>query len=61
MVIYLKINNSTCGVCEACIDVCPHGIIEKKGYKVIINEGCTDCGECEEVCPVGAIEYEEDE
>ena len=55
----LKINTSECGVCELCIEVCPLGAIEKKGYKVVIHEKCDDCGECVEVCPLGCIIYDE--
>jgi Fe-S-cluster-containing hydrogenase component 2 len=57
----MEINNSECGICESCIEVCPLGIIKKKGYKVVIQEECDKCGECIEVCPVGAIQIEDDE
>ncbi|MCL2156479.1 MAG: 4Fe-4S binding protein [Methanobrevibacter sp.] len=57
----MKINISDCGICESCIEVCPQGIIKKKGYKVVIQEGCDECGECMEVCPVGAIQSEDKE
>ena len=56
----MKINNSECGICESCIEVCPRGMIKKRAYKVIIQEGCDECGECIEVCPVGAIQNEKD-
>jgi len=56
----LKINASECGVCELCIESCPLGLIEKKGYKMIIREGCDNCGECVEVCPLGCIIPDED-
>ena len=51
----MKINTSECGVCELCIEACPLGAIEKKGYKIVIHEECDDCGECVEVCPLGCI------
>lgn len=57
----MKINSSECGICESCINVCPLGIIEKKGYKIVVHEGCDKCGECMEVCPVGAIQIQEDD
>ena len=57
----MKIDSSECGICESCIKVCPIGIIEKKGYRIVVHEGCDKCGECMEVCPVGAIQIEDDE
>ena len=55
----LKIDASECGVCDACADVCPLGVIKKKAYKMIVEEGCDNCGECLEVCPVGCITLDE--
>ena len=49
-----------CGVCEKCIPYCPLGLIEKKGYTMIINDGCDNCGECIDECPLGAI-YDDEE
>ncbi|RBQ23358.1 hypothetical protein ALNOE001_09210 [Candidatus Methanobinarius endosymbioticus] len=50
----LKINMSECGVCEACVEVCPLRII-KKDTKIIIAEGCDNYGECLKVCPTGCM------
>ena len=55
----MKIDSSECGICESCIEACPQGIIEKKGYKIVVNDGCDECGECIEVCPVGAIQIQD--
>jgi len=55
----LKIDKSECGVCEACVDVCPLGLIKKKAYKMIVEDGCDNCGECLEICPVGCITLDE--
>jgi len=55
----LKIDKSECGVCEACVDVCPLGLIKKKAYKMVVADGCDNCGECLEVCPVGCITLDE--
>ncbi len=54
----IVIDLDECGVCEKCIHVCPKGLIEKKGYTMIIKDGCDDCGICLDMCPLGAI-YEE--
>ena len=54
----IRIDQDDCGVCEKCIPYCPKGLIEKKGYTMIIKDGCDDCGICLDACPLGAI-YEE--
>ncbi len=54
----IVIDLDECGVCEKCIPICPKGLIEKKGYTMIIKDGCDDCGICLDICPLGAI-YEE--
>lgn len=56
----MKIDITECGVCEACIDVCPLGLIKKKGYKMTVKKGCDKCGECLEVCPTECIILDED-
>lgn len=54
----IVIDLDECGVCEKCIPTCPKGLIEKRGYTMIIKDGCDDCGICIDMCPLGAI-YEE--
>ncbi|MDR1819967.1 MAG: 4Fe-4S binding protein [Methanobrevibacter sp.] len=54
----MQIDEVNCGKCGVCIDVCPLGVIEKQGFKIIIKDGCNNCGMCLEVCPMDVI-YEE--
>ena len=56
----IVIDLDDCGVCEKCIPYCPKGLIEKKGYTMIINDGCDNCGLCIDECPLGAI-YDDEE
>ena len=55
----MEIEEEMCGVCEKCIPVCPHGLIERIGYSMKVKEGCVNCGECYNVCPLGAIFLDE--
>ena len=54
----MRIEPSKCAVCGDCVDMCPLGIIEKQGMKMVVKEGCIECGDCVDVCPVDAIELE---
>jgi NAD-dependent dihydropyrimidine dehydrogenase PreA subunit len=56
----LIIKTHECGICGACVDVCPLGLIEKQGLKIIIHEGCNECGACVDSCPLGAIYYDDE-
>ncbi|KZX11582.1 4Fe-4S dicluster domain-containing protein [Methanobrevibacter filiformis] len=56
----MRIEQSECAVCGACVDICPLNVIERQGYKIVIQEGCSDCGDCFEVCPVSAIHFNDD-
>jgi ferredoxin len=53
----LSICTSTCTGCGACIDVCPHGVIELRGKKAAIRDRglCMECGACARNCPAKAI------
>ena len=57
----IRIDHDDCGVCEKCIPYCPKGLIEKKGYTMVIHDGCDNCGECIDECPLGAIYDDEEE
>jgi ferredoxin len=53
----LSIRDESCTGCGACIDVCPHGVIElRSGRAAIRDRGlCMECGACARNCPFDAI------
>jgi len=56
----VKINNSKCEVCYACVRACPVKAIvveANEEYPKIINKKCIGCGDCIEVCSPLAIDY----
>ena len=56
----LRIEPSECAICGDCIDVCPLGLIERQGWKMVVHEGCTNCGDCADICPVEAIHLDDE-
>jgi pyruvate kinase len=57
----ILLDTSVCGVCQNCIQTCPHGIWERNevGGTTINKDNVKDCTmdmECVRVCPTGAIE-----
>ncbi|MBP2047011.1 4Fe-4S binding protein [Methanobacterium aggregans] len=44
-----------CGLCGACVVVCPSNLLELGENGIAVNGGCAECGNCSEVCPLGAI------
>ena len=55
----IKVDESLCITCDACIRTCPGGLITR-GERVPVPtenswELCIDCGHCVAVCPTGAI------
>ncbi|MCX7022621.1 MAG: electron transfer flavoprotein subunit alpha [bacterium] len=52
---YLRISETLCIGCAACVKVCPFGALEMAEELARVNERCTDCGACVESCPVEAI------
>jgi ferredoxin len=54
----MKVDDSLCIRCGACVSVCPLDAIEATDTRVWSNERCTDCKICEKVCPLGAIVFE---
>ena len=46
-----------CTGCGDCVQVCPQGVLELLGERVVLArpEECAFCGDCESFCPEGAI------
>lgn len=54
----IKVDETLCIQCGACVRACPGGLITKKDFPVPIEGGwdhCIDCGHCVGVCPTGAM------
>ena len=54
----IKVDESLCIHCGACIRTCPAGLITKMDFPIPIEIGwdkCIDCGHCVAVCPTGAM------
>ena len=54
----IKVDESLCIHCGACIRTCPAGLITKMDFPAPIEIGwdkCIDCGHCVAVCPTGAM------
>lgn len=42
--------------CSRCIDICPHGAVNRAGNLTIDHKRCRGCLLCTTVCPAGALE-----
>ena len=53
----LSLDEKKCIGCNACIEVCPHGVFAMQENKAVIAEKdlCMECGACAKNCPRGAI------
>ncbi|HOX11279.1 MAG TPA: mercury methylation ferredoxin HgcB [Spirochaetia bacterium] len=53
----LRLDPDACVGCEACVDVCPHGVfLVEEGKARIANRGaCMECGACALNCPAAAL------
>jgi ferredoxin len=54
----IRVNQTLCVGCGACIDECPNGAISLSGDVATVSPAlCDDCGACVEVCPNGALSW----
>lgn len=46
-----------CTGCGACLEVCPHGVLEIADAKAVIvdKDACMECGACAMNCPFDAV------
>jgi ferredoxin len=53
----LSVCDKSCVGCGACLEVCPHGVLElKDGVATVAKRSlCMECGACARNCPAGAI------
>ncbi len=56
-VVTLEFFPERCTGCRRCIEVCPRGVFEMYGMKVVVEEkdNCIECGACWRNCAFGAI------
>ena len=50
-----KVDEEECGLCGACVEVCPTGAVAMDEVVTINADECTGCGVCVEQCPNQAI------
>jgi len=53
----MKVDLSKCGICGACVGVCPNNVLEILENCIEIKGKCYECNNCAFVCPLGAIVY----
>ncbi len=53
----LRVCGDTCTGCGACLEVCPHAVLELREGKARVRDPalCMECGACARNCPFGAI------
>ena len=54
----VKIDTLKCTGCEACVYVCPVGVLFVEDMKCRVAEGCISCGLCVDQCSWRAITLE---
>lgn len=59
-VVTLAVEPKKCVACGACLEVCPHQVLELIDRKIAIadRDACMECGACQTNCPTGAITVE---
>ena len=57
----VTIDYDKCQFCQTCVSVCPMGVYEVQGDKVVVadQDSCIACRACEASCPTEAITVEE--
>lgn len=54
----MKVDNSVCLHCGACVGICPpNALFLHETETIEFLDNCTECGLCVWVCPVGAIDF----
>ena len=57
----VTLDEQTCNVCQTCVSICPMGVFEFDGDRVVVaqEDQCIVCRACEAACPVEAIVVED--
>lgn len=50
-----RVDTMKCVGCEACVYVCPVGVLEVVDMKCRVKDGCIGCGACVDLCNWKAI------
>jgi heterodisulfide reductase subunit A len=52
----VRIDQSKCGLCNLCVELCPFNAISVTGDSIRIDAfKCRNCGACTAICPTGAL------
>ena len=55
----VRIDLLKCVGCEACVPICPVGVLYVEDMKAHVKEGCISCGKCVDTCTFRAITLED--
>jgi NAD-dependent dihydropyrimidine dehydrogenase PreA subunit len=57
----LRIDVERCTGCGACLDVCPHAVMELRGRKAVVvaRDRCMECGACRLNCSFHAVNVQQ--
>ncbi len=60
LAVQLKIVRDRCGICGACVPVCPSGaLVLHDSFLELVADRCSACEKCVAVCPTHALALQE--